>query len=94
MLQFWYQSKADYITIGQFVPDKFGVRQCEDKVFGPKAHTNDKSYGSRSSFHDQQESKIKKIMLGTKTLTINQVIERLCKANFPIARSDRRLSAT
>ena len=33
VLQFWYQSKADYITIGQFVPDKFGVRQCEDKVF-------------------------------------------------------------
>ena len=27
-------------------------------------------------------------------LTINQVIERMCKANFPSARSDRRLSAT
>ena len=98
VLQFWYQSKADYITIGQFVPDKFGVRQCEDKVFEIyKAHTNDKGLWIKDprSTIQQEESKIKEDNIrDQETLTINQVIERLCKANFPSARSDRRLSAT
>ena len=98
VLQFWYQSKADYITIGQFVPDKFGVRQCEDKVFEIyKAHTNDKGLWIKDprSTIQQEESKIKEDNIrDQETLTINQVIERLCKANFPRAKKEGRLSAT
>jgi len=28
VLQFWYESKADYLTIGEFKPGIFGTREC------------------------------------------------------------------
>ena len=69
VLQFWYQSKADYITIGQFVPDKFGVRQCEDKVFEIyKLTLTTKDYGSKILVprSNKKRARSKKIILGTR----------------------------
>ena len=98
VLQFWYESKADYLSIGEFKPGVFGVNECEEKIFEiHKEHTNSKGLWIKNprSTLQQQDSKIREENIrDQEMLTINQVIERMCKANFPSARSDRRLSAT
>ena len=33
LLRFWFNGKAHKLTIGQFIPGKFGVKQCEDKIY-------------------------------------------------------------
>jgi hypothetical protein len=43
VLNYWYQQKSHFITIGQFVPGKFGVKQCEDEIYKlAREHQNDK----------------------------------------------------
>ena len=98
VLQIWYESKASYIPIGEFIPDKFGVRQCEEKVFELfKAHTNDKGYwirNPRTTINQQSDEERRAIVEDSLKLTIREVIERLCKANFPRSKREGRLSAS
>ena len=98
VLQIWYESKASYIPIGEFIPDKFGVRQCEEKVFELfKAHTNDKGYWIRNprlTINSQSDEERRAIVEDSLKLSIREVIERLCKANFPRSKREGRLSAS
>ena len=32
-LQFWFNGKADYYSVGKFIPGSWGVNDVEDKLF-------------------------------------------------------------
>ena len=78
VLQFWYESKADYLSIGEFKPGVFGVNECEEKIFEiHKEHTNSKGLWIKNprSTLQQQDSKIREENIrDQEMLTINQVI--------------------
>ncbi len=97
MLRYWYNSKSDDITLGQFEEDKFGTRQVQETLFDlVKNCTNDKGLwikDPRSSLNNKFAEEKEQNISAEEMLSVNQVIERLCKANFPKARDDRRLSA-
>ena len=97
ILRYWYNSKSGDITLGQFEEDKFGVKQVQETLFDlVKKCTNDKNLwikDPRSSLNKQFEEEKEESISAEEMLSVNQVIERLCKANFPKARDDRRLSA-
>ena len=98
VLQYWFNSKPNYITIGEFKPGIFSVRDCEDEVFKiVRAHTNDKGIWVKDpklTIHDQENKTQSSIVEESYKLKVNSVIERLCKANFPRAKKEGRLSAT
>ena len=97
ILQYWLESKAYLITVGAFISGVFGVSQCEDKVYEiVKAHTNDKGHWIRNpltTLHDAQNKVSKAVIEESQKLTINQVIERICKEGFPKAKKVGKLSA-
>ena len=46
MLQYWFDRKAKYLSIGKYIPELFGTKKCEEKVFDiVKRHTDEKVYG-------------------------------------------------
>ena len=97
ILRYWYNSKSGDITLGQFEEDKFGTRQVQETLFDlVKNCTNDKGLwikDPRSSLNNKFAEEKEQNISAEEMLSVNQVIERLCKANFPKARDDRRLSA-
>ena len=51
-LKYWYNERALPLTIGQFIPGVFGVKQCEDRVYDlVKANCNDKGHWIRDPKH-------------------------------------------
>ena len=98
VLQIWYQGKSLKITIGKFIPGIFGTRECEEKVYKiAKEHQNDKGLWVQNpipTIHDQENETKSSIVEESYKLKVNSVIERLCKANFPRAKKEGRLSAT
>jgi hypothetical protein len=97
VLQYWYNSKPNYITIGEFKPGFFGVRDCENKVFEiARAHQDHKGIwikNPKTTINDQQTKITKAVIEESQKLTLNEVIIRLCKANFPKAKREGRLTA-
>ncbi len=97
VLQFWFNSKPNYITIGEFQPGVFTCRECENKVFDiARAHQDNKGIWIKNPLTtiQDQENKIEKaIIVDSHKLTLNEVIIRLCKANFPKAKREGRLTA-
>ncbi len=98
VLQYWFNGKSLPLTIGKFKPGIFGCRDCEDKVFEiVRAHTNEKGYWIKDpklTIRDQENRIQSSIVEESYKLKVNSVIERLCKANFPRAKKEGRLSAT
>jgi integrase len=87
VLNYWYQQKSHFITIGQFVPGKFGVKQCEDEIYKlAREHQNDKGIWIKNpqlTIKDKEIKIVKAIIVESQKLTINQVIERYVGAGFP-----------
>ena len=43
VLKYWFHKKSSYLTIGEFIPGKFGTKECQDRVFKlVKAPTDDR----------------------------------------------------
>ena len=97
VLKYWFNNKAKTITIGEFKPGLFGVRDCENKVFEiARAHQDSKGRWIKDPLATilNEKTKITKAVIEeSHKLSINEVIIRLCKANFPKAKREGRLTA-
>ncbi len=97
ILKFWFNNKSRLITIGEFQSGVFTCRECENKVFDiARAHQDNKGIWIKNPLTtiQEQENKIEKaIIVDSHKLTLNEVIIRLCKANFPKAKREGRLTA-
>lgn len=98
VLNYWYNGKMLHLTIGQFIPGIFGVKQCQDKLHDlVKEHCNDKGRwikDPKQTIRDQENKESKAIIVESYKLPVNEVIIRLCKANFPKAKREGRLTAS
>ena len=98
LLRYWFNKRACKITIGQFIPGKFGIKQCEDKVYEiAREHQDDKGIWIKNPLDTirLKETRIERAVIDDSLkLTINEVIVRLCKANFPRAKREGRLTAS
>ena len=87
VLNYWYNKKSKYTTIGEFRKGIFGVKQAQDKVNELiKDHTNDKGIWLKDPAQTilEKETRIaQKVIIESEKLTVNQVIERYVKAGFP-----------
>jgi len=87
LLSYWYNGKALHLTVGQFIPDIFGVKQCQEKLHDlVKTHCDDKGRWIRDpkqTVKDKETKIVKAIVVESQKLTINQVIERYVGAGFP-----------
>ena len=96
-IQIWFNSKSFYWSIGEFRPGIFGVSDCEKMIYEiVKTHTNEKGLWIKNplkTIHDQQTKITKAVIEQSQKLTINQVIERICKEGFPKAKKIGKLSA-
>ena len=96
-MQIWFNSKSFYWSIGEFRPGIFGVSDCEKMIYEiVKTHTNEKGLWIKNplkTIHDQQTKITKAVIEQSQKLTINQVIERICKEGFPKAKKIGKLSA-
>ena len=60
-LKYWFNGQYLPLTIGQFIPGIFGVKQCQDKLHDlVKAHCNDKGHWIKDP---NKQLKIKKLKL-------------------------------
>ena len=97
VLRYWFNNQYKSITIGEFKPGIFGVRGCEDKVYEiARAHQDHKGRWVKdpmATIHNEQTKITKAVIEESQKLSINEVIIRLCKANFPKAKREGRLTA-
>ena len=100
-LQFWFNGKADYYSVGKRVPGSFGINECEDKLLPiVRSHTNDKGHWTKSPIQTEidqakkQERLIEKEQyVEQKRMTINEVIVELMKANMPKIKQEGTICA-
>jgi integrase len=98
VLKYWFHKKSSYLTIGEFIPGKFGTKECQDRVFKlVKEHTDDRGLWIKDpkAFVKAREKKVfdkEKIKLKQKSL--RQVIEYAVSADFPSNKKDGRLVST
>ena len=87
VLQYWFQSKAYKITIGEFQPDKFGIKEAQDKyneVY--QSHTNDKGIWIKNpaqTMKDQDNKVYEAEAIKLQKKSIREVIQDIVKDNFP-----------
>ena len=85
------------VTIDEFQPGVFTCRECENKVFEiARAHQDNKGIWIKdplTTIHNEKTKIVKADIEESHKLTINEVIIRLCKANFPKAKREGRLTA-
>ena len=97
ILRYWYQQEYKMLTIGEFKPGVFTCRECEDKVYEiARAHQDHKGHwvkDPQTTIHNEQTKIVKAVIEESHKLTINEVIIRLCKDNFPKAKREGRLTA-
>ncbi len=97
ILRYWFNGQYLSLTLGEFKPGKFGVRECEQKLYEiAKTHQNDKGIWTqdpKQTIKDKENKIAKAIIVESQKLTINQVVERLCKDNFPKSKKQGRLTA-
>ena len=97
MLQYWFDRKAKYLSIGKYIPELFGTKKCEEKVFDiVKKHTDEKgiwvkdpSITERNRARVITRDNVKEI----ERKTINEVIIEFYKSDFPRATRPGRLRA-
>jgi len=87
VLQYWFNGKPNRITIGEFIPGKFGVKEAQDKyneIY--QQHTNDKGIWIKDpkAFVKEREKKVfDKEQIKLKQKSLRQVIEYAVSSNFP-----------
>ena len=97
-LNYWYNNKSNPLTLGEFIPGKFGVRECQTKIFEiVKEHTNDRGIWIRDpkqtiKYADKKVYDAEAIKL--KKRSIREVIELIVKKNFPSNINDGSVVAT
>jgi len=78
-LRYWFNGSYLPLTIGQFIPGIFGVKQCQDKIHDlVKTHCDDKGRwikDPKQTVKDKETKIVKAIIVESQKLTINQVIE-------------------
>ena len=96
-LRYWLNGKYLPLTIGEYKPGIYGVRECEQKLYElSKDHQDRKGLwikDPKQTLNDQRSKITKAVVEESQKLTINEVIIRLCKANFPKAKREGRLTA-
>ncbi|MDA7752948.1 hypothetical protein PQZ72_01945 [Candidatus Pelagibacter sp.] len=84
---FWFEGKTDVWTAGQFIKDKFGIKECRTKVVAiMKTHTDDNGLWIKSPkiTAKQQKQRISKAEVENRQMiTITTAIERFYKAGCP-----------
>ena len=55
-LQFWFNGKADYYSVGKRIPGSWGVNEVEDKLLPiVRSHTNDKGHWIKSPVESEKK---------------------------------------
>jgi len=84
---FWFNGKSDYWSVGEFIKDKFGIKECQTKVIEiMKTHTDDNGLWIKSPKITAKHLKArvtKAELENRKMKTIGECIELLCKGGFP-----------
>ena len=98
VLKYWLNKKSTYLTIGEFIPGKFGVKECQDRVFKiAKDHTNDRGLWIKNP-HSYVKARDKKVFdkeeIKLKQKSLGQVIEYAVSSDFPSNKKDGRLVST
>ena len=86
------------LTIGEFVPGKFGVKECRDKISEIlKDHTDDKGRwikNPKKTLEDKDKKVYDAEAIKLKKRSIREVIELIAKKNFPSNINDGSVVAT
>ena len=97
-LNYWYNNKSNPLTLGEFIPGKFGVRECQTKIFEiVKEHTNDRGIWIRDpkqTIKDADKKVYDAEAIKLKKRSIREVIELIVKKNFPSNINDGSVVAT
>ena len=93
---FWFNSKSDYWTVGEFREGIFDIKDCKTKVVKiMDDHTDDDGRWIKNPkiTERQRKDRITKAELEDRTmLTVRECIVRLCKANFPKIKKEGTLT--
>ena len=96
--QFWFDGKSDHWTVGEFRLGIFGVKDCKTKVVNiMDTHTHDNGLWKKNpkvALKHSKERTTKAELADRTMLTVNECIERLCKANLPKIKKHGTLTAT
>ena len=97
-LRIWLENRCVDISLGKFEETRFGVKQCQEKLFElVRDHTNPKGHwikNPRLTLNAANDDEKRANVEESLKLSIREVIERLCKANFPRSKREGRLSAS
>ena len=87
VLQYWFNNKATYLTLGEFLDTKFGTKECLEKYYKIyKDHTNDKGLwikDPKQTMKDQDNKVYEAESIKLQKKSIREVIEDIFKDNFP-----------
>ena len=84
---FWFKGKPLILNLGKYITDKFGTKQCEDKLHQiVKDHTDDKGRWIKNPLLTEKNKT--RVITDTqftesKKKTINELIVACLKANLP-----------
>ena len=86
------------LTIGEFIPGKFGVKECQEKILDlMKEHTNDRGLwikDPKQTLKDEDKKVYEAEAIKLKKRSIREVIELIVKKNFPSNINDGSVVAT
>ena len=86
------------LTIGEFIPGKFGVKECQEKILDlMKEHTNDRGLwikDPKQTLKDVDKKVYEAEAIKLKKRSIKEVIELIVKKNFPSNINDGSVVAT
>jgi|TARA_R110002111_G_scaffold227816_5_gene289381 integrase len=95
-MRYWFNGKSLPFTFGEF-KSGYGVRECRLDYMNVLAQCSNKIghwvKDPKTTLHDEQNKISKAAIEESQKLTINQVIERICKEGFPKAKKIGKLSA-
>jgi integrase len=87
VLQYWFNNKATYLTLGEFLDSKFGTKECLEKYYKIyKDHTNDKGLwikDPKKTLKDQDNKVYEAESIKLQKKSIREVIEDIFKNDFP-----------
>ena len=87
VLQYWFNNKATYLTLGEFLDSKFGTKECLEKYYKIyKDHTNDKGLwikDPKQTMKDQDNKVYEAESIKLQKKSIREVIEDIFKNDFP-----------
>lgn len=97
LLRYRKNNNTLFLTVGNFIPGVFGVKECESKIHEiVRSHTDDNRKwvkDPKQTIHDSETKITKANIVESQKLTIREVIERICIEGFPKAKKIGNLSA-